>query len=57
MFERAARLQLLAMAAGEIQPIPPELGREAQRWVSTQKRFEATFAYYSRRARRELPAD
>ncbi|HEY0297428.1 MAG TPA: aldolase [Bordetella sp.] len=54
MFERAARLQLLAMAAGDIQPIDPELGREAQRWVSTQKRYEATFAYYSRRARREL---
>jgi len=31
MFERAARLQLLAMAAGEIQPIQPELGEEAQR--------------------------
>ncbi|WP_342050843.1 MULTISPECIES: aldolase [unclassified Cupriavidus] len=55
MFERAARLHLLAMAAGEIKPIDPELGREAQRWVSTQKRFEATFAYYSRRAGRELP--
>lgn len=52
MFERAARLQLLAMAAGEIQPIDPELGREAQRWVSTPKRMEVTFAYYSRRARR-----
>ncbi|RZT36478.1 aldolase [Cupriavidus agavae] len=57
MFERAARLQLLAMAAGEIKPIPPELGREAQRWTSTQKRFEATFAYYSRRARRESLLD
>jgi L-fuculose-phosphate aldolase len=56
MFERAAHLQLMAMAAGEIKPIPPELGREAQRWTSTQKRFEATFAYYSRRARRELSA-
>ncbi|OWT72753.1 MULTISPECIES: aldolase [unclassified Achromobacter] len=55
MFERAARLQLLAMAAGEIQPIPHDLGAEAQKWVSTPRRFEATFAYYSRRARRELP--
>jgi len=54
MFERAARLQLMAMAAGTIQPIDPELGREAQRWVGTQKRHEATFAYYSRRARRQL---
>lgn len=55
MFERAARMQLLAMAAGEIQPIDPGLGAEAQKWVSTPKRFEATFAYYSRRAKRELP--
>jgi L-fuculose-phosphate aldolase len=54
MFERAARLQLLAMAAGEIRPIPPELGSEAQRWTSTQRRHEATFAYYARRADREL---
>ena len=29
-FERAARMQLLAMAAGKIQPIPPALGREAR---------------------------
>ncbi|WP_296559419.1 aldolase [Pigmentiphaga sp.] len=54
MFERAARLQLLAMAAGEIQPIPPELGEEAQRWTSTPRRHEATFAYYARRADRIL---
>ena len=49
MFERAAKLQLLAMAAGEIKPIPPELGREAQAWVSGPKRINATFAYYMRR--------
>jgi L-fuculose-phosphate aldolase len=54
MFERAARLQLLAMAAGEIKPIPVELGAEAQQWVSTPKRFEATFAYYARGADRIL---
>ncbi len=53
MFERAARLQLAAMAAGEIQPIDPALGQEAQKWVSTPKRMQATFAYYSRRVRRE----
>ena len=29
-FERAARMQLLAMAAGKIQPIPPALGRGAR---------------------------
>lgn len=54
MFERAARLQLLAMAAGEIQPIPPELGLEAQKWISTPRRHEATFAYYARRAEKIL---
>ena len=54
MFERAARLQLLAMAAGKIQPIPENLGAEAQRWVSTPKRHQAVFAYYARRAERLL---
>lgn len=54
MFERAARLQLLAMAAGEVRPIPPELGEEAQKWISTPRRHEATFAYYARRARKIL---
>jgi len=54
MFERAARLQLLARAAGEIQPVPPELGAEAQKWISTPRRHEATFAYYARRANRML---
>jgi len=29
MFERAARMQLLAMLAGEIQPIPPRIGRRS----------------------------
>jgi len=54
MFERAARLQLLAMSAGQIQPIPPELGTEAQAWISTPRRTLATFAYYARRAERLL---
>lgn len=52
MFERAARLQLLAMAAGKIQPIPENLGEEAQRWIGTPRRALATFAYYARRAQR-----
>ena len=30
--ERAAKLQLLALAAGEIKPIEPELAREAHNW-------------------------
>jgi hypothetical protein len=33
LIERAARLQLLAMAAGTIKPIIPELGREAHDWI------------------------
>ncbi len=52
MFERAARLQLLAMAAGEIQKIPEDLGLEAQKWICTPSRITATFAYYARRAER-----
>lgn len=54
MFERAARLQLMAMAAGTIQPISPELGHEAQKWINTPRRTEATFAYYARRAAKIL---
>ncbi len=52
LIERAARLQLLAQAAGEIKPIPPALGREAHDWISTQKRNQAAFSYYARRALR-----
>jgi L-fuculose-phosphate aldolase len=50
LIERAARLQLLALAAGEIQPIPEALGREAHDWILTPKRNTTTFAYYARRA-------
>lgn len=52
MFEKAARLQLMARSAGTIQPIPHELGAEAQKWIGTQRRHEAAFAYYARRAER-----
>jgi L-fuculose-phosphate aldolase len=52
LIERAARLQLLAMAAGTIQPIPPALASEAHDWISTDKRNAVTFAYYARRALR-----
>ncbi|ALN63550.1 class II Aldolase and Adducin N-terminal domain protein [Lysobacter antibioticus] len=50
LFERAAKMQLLAMAAGEIKPLPPALAREAHDWISTPKRSQVTFAYYARRA-------
>ncbi|NRR33358.1 aldolase [Oxalobacteraceae bacterium] len=51
--ERAARLQLLAEAAGEIQPLQPELAREAHDWILQEKRSQAGFYYYARRALRE----
>ena len=35
LIERAAKLQLLAMAAGEIKPVPPALAREAHDWISS----------------------
>jgi len=53
LIERAAKIQLMAMAAGSIQPIPPQLAREAHDWISTRKRDQATFAYYARRALRQ----
>lgn len=49
LFERAAHMQLTAMAAGEIKPINPELGREAHDWISTPKRHAVAFGYYARR--------
>lgn len=55
LMERAARWQLLAMAAGAIQAIPESLAREAHDWISTPKRNEVTFAYYARRALRAHP--
>ena len=54
-FERAARLHLLASAAGKIKEIPADLGKEAHDWLLGKKRVEATFAYYARRALREHP--
>jgi L-fuculose-phosphate aldolase len=55
LIERAARMQLLAMAAGDIKPIPEVLGKEAHGWISTPKRHQASFAYYARRALRSHP--
>ncbi len=50
-----ARLQLLAMAAGEIKPLPPRLAKEAHDWTLTPRRSEANFGYYARRALRSHP--
>lgn len=49
LIERAAKMQLLAMAAGKIKPIPEALAREARVWISQPKRHSAAFDYYSRR--------
>ncbi|MDN7160534.1 aldolase [Paraburkholderia megapolitana] len=50
LIERAARLQLLAASAGEIQAIPADLALEARDWITTDKRFSASFAYYCRQS-------
>ncbi|CAM5324906.1 MULTISPECIES: aldolase [Streptomyces] len=55
LIERAARLQLLAMAAGTIQPLDPDLAREAHDWTSTDRRNKANFAYYARKSLRNHP--
>ncbi|OQS36172.1 aldolase [Chromobacterium haemolyticum] len=54
--ERAARLQLLAEAAGEIREVEPVLAREAHDWILQDKRSQAGFAYYARRALRTVEA-
>ena len=50
LIERAAKLQLAAMAAGTIAALPDRLAREAHDWTLTPKRSQANFAYYARRA-------
>jgi L-fuculose-phosphate aldolase len=50
LIERAAKLQLAAMAAGRIKPLPEQLAREAHDWTLTSPRSQANFAYYARRA-------
>lgn len=47
--ERTAKLQLMGMAAGNLKPIQPELGREARDWILTPKRSKRTFEYYARK--------
>ena len=53
LFERTARMQLLAMSAGEIKPIEPELGREAHDWILKPRRSEIGFEYYVRRVMKQ----
>jgi L-fuculose-phosphate aldolase len=42
-FERAAKLQIIASAAGLIQPIDAELALEAKKWTGNSSRISATF--------------
>jgi L-fuculose-phosphate aldolase len=53
--EQAARLQLQAQAAGEIQPIPDELAREAHDFLLQPGIVRASFAASARRVLREEP--
>lgn len=55
LIERAAQLQLLAMSAGEIKPLPPRLAQEAHDWTLTPRRSTANFNYYARKALRAHP--
>lgn len=50
LIERAAKLQLTAMAAGTVKELPEELAREAHDWTLSPQRSRANFAYYARRA-------
>lgn len=50
LIERAAALQLAAMAAGTIRELPEKLAREAHDWTLLPNRSVANFAYYARRA-------
>lgn len=55
LIERAAKLQLTAMSAGEIKELPEQLAREAHDWTLSPKRSQANFAYYARRALKQHP--
>ena len=48
--ERAAELQLKAMAAGTIQSIKPELGHQAHDWRHDPGAITTTFKYFARQA-------
>ena len=55
LIERAARLQLLAMGAGTIQPLPPEAGRDAHNYRLKPETLNATFHYHARRVLLDEP--
>jgi L-fuculose-phosphate aldolase len=47
-FERAARMQLRAMAAGGFKEVKPELAEEACAFLRQRSIVNATFAYWAR---------
>ena len=53
--EYAARLQLLAMAAGTIRELPPDAGRQAHDYRLKPAMLNATFHYYARLALERAP--
>lgn len=53
--ERAAKMQLVASAAGPIKRMNPELARQQHDYRLQPRLVEATFAYYARRALRRHP--
>lgn len=53
--ERAARMQLLAMAAGAIKDVEPEYGRQAHDYRLKPEPLGATFHYHARRVLRREP--
>jgi L-fuculose-phosphate aldolase len=50
-FERAARMQLAAMAAGGCREVRPELAAEAREFLLQPSIVRGTFAYWARRSR------
>jgi L-fuculose-phosphate aldolase len=52
-FERAARMQLLAMAAGAFREVKPALAEEARDFLLQPSIIRGTFAYWSRRSEKE----
>ena len=54
-FEHTAKLQLLAMAAGEIQKLDPVLAQEAHAWLLHENRVQATFHYQARKILQQFP--
>ena len=51
--ERAAKLQLMARAAGKIQPIKPEIAREAHDYRLKPAYVDAVFCYFARQVLRQ----